>query len=145
MYSAFVVVRLEGMISPVSTAQVTVEFWIKKKKKVVNRWGGDGKSSKGFPGGSASKESTHNAGDPGSIPGLGRSSGERNVGNGSGRDGKVLVIDMFLGELWGCGPELELTCQKGRGCSLTSRLVWRSHGNWAWVQFGSNSQLCPLS
>ena len=26
MYSAFVVVRLEGMISPVSTAQVTVEF-----------------------------------------------------------------------------------------------------------------------
>ena len=30
----------------------------------------------GFPGGSDSKESAHNAGDPGSIPGLGRSPGE---------------------------------------------------------------------
>ena len=33
---------------------------------------------KGFPGGSDSKESVHNAGDPGSIPGLGRSPGEGN-------------------------------------------------------------------
>ena len=31
-----------------------------------------------FPGGSAGKESAHNAGDPGSIPGLGRSPGEGN-------------------------------------------------------------------
>ena len=31
---------------------------------------------KGFPGGSAGKESACNAGDLGSIPGLGRSSGE---------------------------------------------------------------------
>ena len=30
----------------------------------------------GFPGSSVGKESTHNAGDPGSIPGLGRSAGE---------------------------------------------------------------------
>ena len=30
----------------------------------------------GFPGGSAGKESVHNAGDLGLIPGLGRSSGE---------------------------------------------------------------------
>ena len=30
----------------------------------------------GFPGSSAGKESTRNAGDPGSIPGLGRSPGE---------------------------------------------------------------------
>ena len=30
----------------------------------------------GFPGGSAGKESVHNAGDLGSIPGLGRSHGE---------------------------------------------------------------------
>ena len=35
------------------------------------------KSIKGFPGGSAGKESTCNAGDLGSIPELGRSSGER--------------------------------------------------------------------
>ena len=32
----------------------------------------------GFPGSSAGKESTCTAGDPGSIPGLGRSPGERN-------------------------------------------------------------------
>ena len=31
----------------------------------------------GFPGSSAGKESAFNAGDPGSIPGLGRSPGER--------------------------------------------------------------------
>ena len=31
----------------------------------------------GFPCGSAGKESTSNAGDPGSIPGSGRSTGER--------------------------------------------------------------------
>ena len=31
-----------------------------------------------FPGGSDSKECAHNAGDPGSIRGLGRSPGERN-------------------------------------------------------------------
>ena len=31
----------------------------------------------GFPGGSASKESACNAGDPGSIPGSGRSPGEK--------------------------------------------------------------------
>ena len=32
----------------------------------------------GFPGGSDSKASAYNVGDPGSIPGLGRSSGEEN-------------------------------------------------------------------
>ena len=32
----------------------------------------------GFPGGSDSKDSVGNAGEPDSIPGLGRSSGERN-------------------------------------------------------------------
>ena len=33
---------------------------------------------RGFPGGSEDKTSTCNSGDPGSIPGLGRSPGERN-------------------------------------------------------------------
>ena len=32
----------------------------------------------GFPGGSDSKTSAYNVGDPGSIPGLGRSPGEGN-------------------------------------------------------------------
>ena len=35
-------------------------------------------SSGGFPGGSDGKESAYNVGDPGSIPGLGRSLGEGN-------------------------------------------------------------------
>ena len=34
--------------------------------------------SQGFPGGSDGKESACNAGDPGSIPGSGRSPGEEN-------------------------------------------------------------------
>ena len=34
--------------------------------------------TRGFPGGSAGKESVYNAGDPGSIPGSGRSPGEGN-------------------------------------------------------------------
>ena len=34
-------------------------------------------NAKGFPGDSDSKESAHNAGDQGSIPGLGRSGGEQ--------------------------------------------------------------------
>ena len=33
---------------------------------------------RGFPGGSDGKASAHNAGDPGSIPGWGRSPGEGN-------------------------------------------------------------------
>ena len=41
----------------------------KKKKHLVS-------SVLGFPGSSAGKESTCNAGDPGSIPGLGRSPGK---------------------------------------------------------------------
>ena len=38
----------------------------------------NGKHFTGFPGGSDGKESTSDAGDLGSIPGLGRSSGEGN-------------------------------------------------------------------
>ena len=37
-----------------------------------------GSVQKSFPGGSDSKASAYNAGDPGSIPGLGRSPGEGN-------------------------------------------------------------------
>ena len=36
------------------------------------------KSTTQFPGGSDSKASAYNAGDPGSIPGLGKSAGEGN-------------------------------------------------------------------
>ena len=40
--------------------------------------GFEGQLAKVIPGGSDSKESTYNAGDLGSIPGLGRSPGKRN-------------------------------------------------------------------
>ena len=39
---------------------------------------GAGYTSVGFPGGSDRKASAYNTGDPGSIPGLGRSPGEGN-------------------------------------------------------------------
>ena len=64
---------------------------------MANRWGNNGNSDrlyflgskltvdsvcshdiKGFPGGSEVKASAYNVGDPGSIPGLGRSPGEGN-------------------------------------------------------------------
>ena len=49
-------------------------FWIKKKISVLHYY----LSHWGFPCGSAGKESTCNAGDLDSIPGLGRSPGEGN-------------------------------------------------------------------
>ena len=50
-----------------------------------------------FPGGSDGKASAYNAGDPGSIPGLGRSPGE---GNGNPLQYSCLRIrDKFLGPI----------------------------------------------
>ena len=46
----------------------------KKKRKESDKW----LEKLGFPGGSEVKVSACNAGDPGSIPGLGRSPGEGN-------------------------------------------------------------------
>jgi len=51
-----------------------------------------------FPGGSAGKESAHNAGDPGSIPGLGRSPGE-----GNGRREWLPTPVFWPGEFHGLG------------------------------------------
>ena len=51
----------------------------------------------GFPGGSADKESAHNAGDPGSIPGLRRSPGE---GSGNPLQYSCLENPMDGGALW---------------------------------------------
>ena len=47
------------------------------KREADHFWLVDGRFDKGFPGSSAGKESTCNAGDPGSIPRSGRSPGER--------------------------------------------------------------------
>ena len=49
-----------------------------------------------FPGGSDGKASAYNAGDPGSIPGLGRSSGE---GNGNSLQYSCLENPMDGGAL----------------------------------------------
>ena len=51
----------------------------------------------GFPGGSAGKESTFNAGNPGSIPGLGRSPGK---GNGNPFQYSRLENPMHEGAWW---------------------------------------------
>ena len=50
-----------------------------------------------FPGGSDSKVSAYNAGDLGSIPGLGRSPGE---GNGNPLQDSCLEISMDGGAWW---------------------------------------------
>ena len=62
-----------------------------------------------FPGGSDGKASAHNAGDPGSIPGSGRSPGE---GNGNPLQYSCLENPMDGGVVgyspWGC-KELDTT------------------------------------
>ena len=52
---------------------------------------------RGFPGGSDGKESACNAGDPGLIPGLGRSPGE---GNGNSLQYSSLENSMDRGAWW---------------------------------------------
>ena len=52
--------------------------------------------NRGFPGGSDGRPSAYNAGDPGSVPGLGRSSGE---GNGNPPQYSCLENPMD-GEAW---------------------------------------------
>ena len=64
----------------------------------------------GFHDGSDSKESAHNEGDPGSIPGSGRSPGE---GNGNPLQYSCLENSMNGGAWWGYSPrghrELDMT------------------------------------
>ena len=55
----------------------------------------------GFPCGSEGKESVHNAGDPGSTPGLGRSPGE---GNGYPLQCSCLEKPMDKGAWWAIYP-----------------------------------------
>ena len=50
-----------------------------------------------FPGGSVSEESACNAGDPGAIPGSGKSPGE---GNGNSLQYSCLVNSMDRGAWW---------------------------------------------
>ena len=74
----------------------------------------------GFSGSSAGKESTCNAGDPGSIPGLGRSPGE----------GIRLPTPVFLG-FPHVSDGKEYTCNVGDLGSISEmeRSPGRGHGN----------------
>ena len=58
---------------------------------------------RGFPGGSDGKESVYSAGDPGSIPGLGRSPGE---GNGNPLQYPCLENPMDRGTWWATAHEV---------------------------------------
>ena len=63
-------------------------------------------ASMGFSDGSDGKASTHNAGDPGSIPGLGRSPGE---GNGNPHQYSCPENSMDRGAWWATDKELDMT------------------------------------
>ena len=63
---------------------------------------------RGFSGGSDAKESARSAGDPGSIPGLGRSPGE---GHGNPLQYPCLENSMDRGAGWAPHKESEMTEQ----------------------------------
>ena len=82
----------------------------------------------GFPGGSAGKESTCNAGDLGSIPGLGRSSGER-IGYPHQYSWASLVAQMVknplaMWEIWVLSLDWEDPLEEGMA-NHSSILAWR--------------------
>ena len=88
---------------------------------------------KGFPGSSVGKESTCNVGDPGSIPGLGRSPGER-IGYPFQYAWVSLVTQMVKtlpamleGDL-GLIPELERSPGGGHGNPLKYSCLENPHG-----------------
>ena len=89
----------------------------------------------GFPGGSDSKVSACNAGDPGSIPESGRSPGE---GNGNPLQYSCLENSMDWRSLVGCGPwarsesdtteQLHFHALEKEMATHPSVLVWRIPG-----------------
>ena len=95
--------------------------WVTKQKQHITM---------GFPGGLVSKESTCNAGDPGSIPGLGRTPGE---GNGNPlqyscwkiprteEPGRLQSLGRIRHDLGTKQQTMESTCLTG---GLAGRGVW---------------------
>ena len=84
--------------------------------------------SMGFPGSSAGKESACNAGDPGSIPGLGRSPGE-GIGYALQYSWASLVAQLVKNQLtvwetWVRSLGLEDPLEKGKA-THSSLLAWR--------------------
>ena len=83
---------------------------------------------KDLPGGSAGKESTCNAGDPSSIPGSGRSSGE-GIGYPFQYSWASLVVHrvknlLAMWETWVCSLGWEDPLEMGMA-TLSSILAWR--------------------
>ena len=83
----------------------------------------------GFPSGSAAKESTCNAGDPSSIPGLGRSTGE-GIGYPLQYSGASLVAQLVknppaMRESWVRSLGWEDPLEKGKAAH-SSILAWRT-------------------
>ena len=86
----------------------------------------------GFPGGSAGKESTCNAGDPGSIPGLGRSSGER-IGYPHQYSWASLVAQMVknplaMWEIWVLSLDWEDPLEEGVAAPSSILALENPHG-----------------
>ena len=74
-------------------SHISIKLGKDKKPTLILIWG--------FPGGSEVKASAHNAGDLGSIPGLGRSPGE---GNGNPLQFYRLENSTDRGAWWGYSP-----------------------------------------
>ena len=82
------------MCSPMLWSLECCSLWVCKEVNTIQQLNNNNLcleatlSSIGFSGGSDCKESTCNSGDPGSVPGLGRSPG---VGNGNGYHSSILA------------------------------------------------------
>ena len=87
----------------------------------------------GFPDSSVGKESTCNAGDPGWIPGLGRSAGER-IGYPLQYSWASLVAQLVknppaMWETWVRSVSWEGPLEKGKA-THSSILAWKIPGTW---------------
>ena len=102
----------------------------------------------GFPGSSAGKESACNAGDPGLIPGLGRSSGE-GVIYSLQYFGASLVAQMVKNLLQYGSPGLERSPEGGHDNPLQYFCMKNPHGQrslmsyspWSHKELGMTEQL----
>ena len=81
----------------------------------------------GFPGGSVGKESACNAGDPGSIPGLGRSPGD-----GNGKPTPVFCPEEFHGlySPWVC-KQSDMTERLSHSTSLLGSNLYTHDQSWS--------------
>ena len=104
------------------TASWQIIFKLQKIKDEQSRRGNITLPIGGFPGSLAGKEATCNAGDPGSIPGLGRSAGEgtgyplqyswASLGGSEGKESACNVVDL------GSVPGLRRSPREGHGNPL---------------------------